>query len=108
MKLRICQVNRQSLRGRFGWLCVTNNGDCLCDDLRGGAEVATVVGGQAREIPRPARSQLRSGHGVALRGASVVELARWRMAAGPGLIALPNVGGSVRGTFPHQLPAGGW
>jgi len=29
MKLRMCQVNRQSPHGRFGWLCVTNNDDCL-------------------------------------------------------------------------------
>jgi len=33
----ICHLNRQSPRGRFGWLCVTNNGDCLCDDhMEGG------------------------------------------------------------------------
>jgi hypothetical protein len=27
MKLRIRHLNRQSPRDRFGWLCVTNNGD---------------------------------------------------------------------------------
>ena len=31
IQVRIRQVNRHSPRGRFGWLCVTHNRDCLCD-----------------------------------------------------------------------------
>jgi hypothetical protein len=34
LESRIRQVDRQSPRGCFGWLCVTNNGDCLWDRLR--------------------------------------------------------------------------
>jgi hypothetical protein len=44
MKLRVRQVYRQSPRGRFGWLCVTNNGDCLCDDLPATEETLTDGG----------------------------------------------------------------
>jgi hypothetical protein len=33
MKLRMGQLNCQGPRGRFGRLCVSNNGECLCDSL---------------------------------------------------------------------------
>jgi hypothetical protein len=56
MKSGICQLNRQSPRGRFGWLCVTNNGDCSCDDLgeeggRVGALARRLAGNRFRRHP---------------------------------------------------------
>jgi hypothetical protein len=44
--------------------------------------------GREPVIPQPARGQVRSGNGVALRGASVVGLARGRVAAGRALVTL--------------------
>ena len=40
---RICQSERQRPRRRVGWLCVTNNGDCLGDSLHGEAAAASPV-----------------------------------------------------------------
>jgi hypothetical protein len=33
MKSRIRNLNRQTPRDHLGWLCVANNGDCLCDRM---------------------------------------------------------------------------
>ena len=35
MRSRMCHLDRQSPRGRFGWLCATNNGGRLCDSVPG-------------------------------------------------------------------------
>jgi len=34
MRSRMCHLDRQSPRGRVGWLCGTNNGGRVCDSLR--------------------------------------------------------------------------
>jgi len=64
MRSRMCQLDRQSPRGRFGWLCGSNNGGRLCDSVRDDAHQP----GARRGWLKPARRAGRVPFGLRCSG----------------------------------------
>ena len=64
MRSRMCHLDRQSPRGRFGWLCGSNNGGRLCDSVRDDAHQP----GARRGWLKPARRAGRVPFGLRCSG----------------------------------------